>query len=951
MKLFFKILAAIVLISLALIFILPIIFKGEIIELAKKEINNNVNAKVDFADMDLSLIKNFPNFSLSIEQLVVIGKNEFEHDTLANVKSISIVLDLISVIKGDSYEVKHINIDAPNLKIKVLENGKVNYNIAKSGEESAVEETSSESTAFHLSLKRFTINDANLLLDDQQSGMHLHVNGLDNTLSGNFTKNHTNIRNNTRIKSLTFRLGGIDFLSDVSLSYDARIEADLKNRIYTLGKNELKLNDLNLNFNGSVSELQEGLNLVLTFKAPDNNFKSLLSLVSALYAKEFEGIEAEGKLSVDGMIKGIYSADNLPAFSLDLSVENGVFGYPDLPQSVTGINISSNISNIGGTADNTIINVSDFSLMLGQNPFKSTLIVKTPVSDPDLDAQLNGKIDLAKIKDFYPVEDDDELNGTFMVDVKVKGRMSTIEEERYNDFIALGSVLVQNLNYKTGSLTKAVEISNAQLNFSPQYLDLVSFKMTIGKSNLSANGKVRNYLAYAFKNGNLKGNLTTNSTFFNLDELTEKSDSKTAEETTDPEVVSGEGSVESKIIEIPDKVDFTMNSSFDKLIYDNIEMDAVIGRVEMKNKILTLNNLQMNVVEGQMTVNGSYSTQNPGQPKVNLNFGLKNMDIPAAYNKFAVVRTYLPVAKKTNGTMLANFNLSATLDEQMMPVYETMNGRGRLSTSKITINDLNTFLLIAEALKITKLQNLELDKLDVGFKFIDGKMAVNPFEINYNNISAEIEGWTGFDQSIGYVMNLNIPREELGSGANQVMENLLNEANKLGGNFSLPENISFDVLIGGTLSKPTINTGLAESGNDLVEKAKEEIIKEISEEALAKARQIIDEADKQAKAIVAEAKKQANYLKENADDAVASLKNETQKQTDSLIAIGKKNGFVAELAAKEAARQLNKEADNQAKKLLNEADGQADKLISEAEKIANTIKQEAQKQADALLKK
>ena len=149
------------------------------------------------------------------------------------------------------------------------------------------------------------------------------------------------------------------------------------------------------------------------------------------------------------------------------------------------------------------------------------------------------KIDLAKIKDFYTVEDDDELYGSFMVDVKVKGRMSTIEEERYNDFIALGSVLVQNLNYKTGSLTKAVEISNAQLNFSPQYLDLVSFKMTIGKSNLSANGKVRNYLAYAFKNGNLKGNLTTNSTFFNLDELTEKSDSKTAEETTDPEVVYG----------------------------------------------------------------------------------------------------------------------------------------------------------------------------------------------------------------------------------------------------------------------------------------------------------------------------------------------------------------------------------------------------------------------------
>jgi hypothetical protein len=358
----------------------------------------------------------------------------------------------------------------------------------------------------------------------------------------------------------------------------------------------------------------------------------------------------------------------------------------------------------------------------------------------------------------------------------------------------------------------------------------------------------------------------------------------------------------------------------------------------------------MNVTEGLMTVNGAYSTIDPGEPTVNLDFNLRDLDIPSAYNNFAVMRTYLPVAKKTSGTMLANFNISATLDKKMMPVYETMNGGGNLKTSKITINDLNTFLMIAEALKYTELQNLELDKLDVGFKFINGKMAIDPFQINYNNISADIEGWTGFDQSIGYVMNMNIPREELGSKANELMDNLLNEANKLGGNFSLPENISFDILIGGTLTRPTVKTGLAESGNDLVEQAKEEIIKEISKEAMARAQQILDEADKQAKAIIAEANKQADYLRNNAEDAVASLKKETKVQTDSLIAIGKKNGFVAELAAKEAARQLNNEADNQAKKLLSEADNQADKLITEAEKAANTINQEAQKQADTLLK-
>ncbi len=121
MKLFLKILAVIIVILAALVIILPIIFKGEIVELAKKEINNNVNATVDFVDMDLSLIKNFPNFSLTIHQLTVIGNDDFSQDTLANIKATNVVIDLFSVFGDSGYEVKKIVVDSPKLKVKVLE--------------------------------------------------------------------------------------------------------------------------------------------------------------------------------------------------------------------------------------------------------------------------------------------------------------------------------------------------------------------------------------------------------------------------------------------------------------------------------------------------------------------------------------------------------------------------------------------------------------------------------------------------------------------------------------------------------------------------------------------------------------------------------------------------------------------------------------------------------------
>jgi vacuolar-type H+-ATPase subunit H len=949
MKRLFKILAVILLLLLATILILPFAFEGKISEMAKKEINNTINATVDFSDMNLSLIRNFPNFSLGISNLVIVGKDNFQSDTLLFIEEAKVVIDLFSVISGDSYEVKSIILQSPAIAVKVQEDGLANYDIAKTDEEQPEEAESAGETAFHLTLKHFKILNGNLNYDDKQTGMTIQANGIYNSLSGDFTQDQTKLKNSSNIDGLSFHYGNINYLSEASISYDATIEADLKNGIYTLGKNELKINDLAIVFAGSVSTVTDGINLVLTFQAPNNRFKSMLSLVPAVYSKDFESVKADGNLSIDGNVKGIYTDNSLPAFNINVQVLNGMFSYPDLPGSVTDINLVTSISNPGGDADKSVIDVSQFSVKLGSNPFMATLRMKTPVSDPDIDAKIKGTLDLSTLKDYYPMED--ELSGNFVSDITLRGKFSAIENEKYSEFVALGSVLVQKLNYSTSTFNKPVQISNAQLNFSPEYLDLVSFNLHIGNSDLNASGKIFNYLAYAFKNGVLKGQLNASSTYFNIDELLadqEESEIVAVGQSEDGEESPDEGS---DVIEVPDRIDFTMNSSFEKLIYDSIEMDMVKGKVSIKNQVLSLDKLQMNVVKGLMIVTGNYSTIQPDQPEVDLKFKLNKLDIPSGYNHFAVMRTYLPVAKKTTGSFSADFNLRTKLDNKMMPVYETMNGGGNLNTTPLTVNDLNTFVQLANILNFTDLEKLELDKLNVSFKFINGKMMINPFDINYKNINAKIEGWTGFDQSIGYVMNMNIPREELGAGANQLMDNLINEANKLGGNFSLPETISFDVLIGGTLSKPTVKTGLADSGNDLIEKAKEEVIKEISKEAMQRAQQIIEEADRQAKAIIAEAEKQAKNLKENADEVVSDLKIEYNKQADSLVALGKKNGFVAELAAKEAARQLKAEADQQAQKLLNEADTQADYLINEAKKTAKRIKDEAQKQADALLKK
>ena len=130
-------------ILIGLIFLIPIVFKKQITDLVKKEINKSLTAKVDFKDVSLSLFRHFPKISISLDDLTVIGTNEFAKDTLISAKSLDASVNLISAIKGKDIKVYGVYLESPRIHALVNKEGKANWDIAK-------EDT--DTTTFHLIL-------------------------------------------------------------------------------------------------------------------------------------------------------------------------------------------------------------------------------------------------------------------------------------------------------------------------------------------------------------------------------------------------------------------------------------------------------------------------------------------------------------------------------------------------------------------------------------------------------------------------------------------------------------------------------------------------------------------------------------------------------------------------------------------------------------------------------
>jgi gas vesicle protein len=117
------------------------------------------------------------------------------------------------------------------------------------------------------------------------------------------------------------------------------------------------------------------------------------------------------------------------------------------------------------------------------------------------------------------------------------------------------------------------------------------------------------------------------------------------------------------------------------------------------------------------------------------------------------------------------------------------------------------------------------------FTFENGRVTLAPFTYKNGDITMEIAGSHGFDQSIQYGMNMMVPRSAMGSQGNALIDNLTAKAAGSGVPVKVGDKVNLAIKIGGTVSKPTIETNLKDVAGNAVNDIKKQIANEVQKKA------------------------------------------------------------------------------------------------------------------------
>ncbi|MGY6742597.1 MAG: AsmA-like C-terminal region-containing protein [Cecembia sp.] len=902
-----------ILIGLAVFFVLlvslialPFIFKDKIAERIDREISNSINAQVyfDINKVRLSIFKRFPHISATIEQFGIIGNPPFQNDTLIHMDRFQVDFNLRSIIFDDFPTLTGIHVDGGSVYVKVLEDGRANYDITYPSEEEPTESN------FKMAVDLIEINDVDVIYDDRELQYFMALGKVKANGRGDFTLDVYDlpVQVEALIADITYE--GTNYLRNKSFKGETNLHIDMQQMKFAFGNGDFALNDFLFDLYGHVALPEEGIDFDLNFEGKDNSFKSILSLVPGMYTDNFSRLNTSGSMDFKGFFRGLYTETAFPSFDIGLKIVDGFFQYPDLPRPVSEVQVDMRVKNETDNLDNTSIQIPVFSMNFGSNPISGNFTLANLVSY-DMEGALRGKLNLEELTSIFPVEgitlrglldvdanakgrydsvaqvipainaqlllsngyikskdypspveklnvsakiqnntgrmndflldlsqfgfdlEDESISGRLrisdfsllnwdgaikgtvdlgkmlaifpmeqiimegkvMADLSTKGSYKDVEEGRYNRLDTRGNIILSKFFFTSNDLPQGVRIHEAQADFSPDRINLSKFDSRVGQSPLQATGFLSNYLNFVLKeNEVLKGQLTLNSSRFDVNEW----------------MTASEESSELEVIQLPENIDFSMSVAAAEVIYDNLNLKEVRGTLNLKEGVLSFRDAGMRVLGGQITMNGAYDPRDLTAPKFDFRLNLSNLSIPQAFESFNSVKAFAPVAQHLTGNFNSNLNFSGILGQDMMPVLSSLNAEGVLRVVEAAYRNSRMLETITSLTRLEETNTLQFRNLNIPIAISNGVMDVRPFDVRLWDYQANIQGSTGFDGTINYLINMQVPAGKFGEQANTLLATIS------GTQANTSTIIPVALNLGGTYNSPRISLAGGQSIENLL---------------------------------------------------------------------------------------------------------------------------------------
>jgi uncharacterized protein involved in outer membrane biogenesis len=745
------------------------------------QIESAAGRQVAVNDISLSI---FPNIALDVRGLTIANKPGFSEKPLLHLERVLIDVKLRPLF-SKRLEVASLYLERPQILLETNADGFTNYSEKRKQGDAppAPAQETGEVAAVLLSDVR-VVNGYIEMIDHKANSKQVY-DGVHEQATVDVVpaSKEVRIQSKTAIDNYSYGSVSTPLITDWRINANATIVYDLAKSLATLDNATGVLNAIPFDIKGWI-EMNDKPTMELTMEAKNVNVAQLLNLTPKAYVEKIKGVQGNGEVQAKIVVKGVYDSESqtLPDILGNISTTNASIQYPNIPKPITNINI---VAEFVKSKTQQEFHIRKLSANLGQNPVVATLSLLS-FDDPSVNATVNAAMNLAEVKDYYPLEAGTTVSGKLKANVTVTGKVNKPDALK-----ASGNMECQGVTIATAGSKNPVRDMNGTIVINNQLLESKRLSMTIGKSDLALGFTVRNWLSMTSdKKDAPKATASASLTSQHLYTADIMGD-----ESAKPAQRAGGGTppqTAKATMPLPN-VTMDITANIGTLTMQKFVMKDVRGTMTIANGVINMQNLTMKMFDGAIASKGSLNLQNPQRPTFNLNLDLSSLKANEALSSFT------SFGQRLLGDLNMSIQISGALDDTLGLIPSSLNASGKAGVNNGKLQGVKVNQHIASMLGVPDVAEINFKDWVNAFSIKDGRVNIPDLKIAALGADYMIAGSQGLDGSMDFKMAMLLSeatsaKVSVPGFAGEAL-NALKEPNG---------RVKLDFLVGGTADNPNV---------------------------------------------------------------------------------------------------------------------------------------------------
>ena len=714
---------SVVILSATLVFV----YKDAVIAVVIKELNKHLNAEVriDPKNIDLTIIKSFPNCAIEFKELTAMEAKEFKsNDTLLFAKRLSLAFNIKDLF-NKNYTIKNIELENAHCHLKIDKNGNANYLVWKSST-SAV---SSDSVKF--ALQKISLSNVELTYKNTKQKIKLNTSIKELNFKGKFTDDNYTLKSDGSSYVDLFQVNNVQYLNHKNLKFD--VEFDVNNSTYTIKNSVTSINSTQLISSGVFVIQDSLLSLDVNFNGKNLDISTTLSLLPEKFQNQINDYESDGAFYANGEFH--YKNGSPLLVKADFGIKQATITHKKQNATLKNVNL---LGNIIVNENRSTLTLKNISAELNSNTFSGDIELSN-FKDPYLKLKVAANTKLEELITFYPIDTLQSLSGNITVNAEIEGLVSDMKSNAYSPNIkANGNAIITDLKATFKQTEKIINIPEGKLELNNRHLNVENLKLIKGNSDIMLVGQLPNFLGYLF---DAKEPLTI------VAQVTSN-----RVEVEDFIFSSGQAN-ENSSVSIPDNLDFNVSVDVKNLTFRKFTADNLKGNLLLKNQKLALRNLTLNATDGEIKLN-VFADASEENIHVSGEGELNKLNIQKLFMQLNNFGQTVIQDNNLKGFVTSTINFSGVWDKKLKVDLNSINVSSNNLIERGELIAFKPLESLAKYIDVNELRHIKFSTLQSAIEIKNKVITIPKTSIKSNAINLEWWGKHTFDNQIDYHIQL-----------------------------------------------------------------------------------------------------------------------------------------------------------------------------------------------------